>query len=132
MKSRTLIVVSIALITAAVAVPSPVRAQAAGWILWEKNMIAKAGSEITTWEPQDGFESIAECRTSGQQLIESALAFMKSSGGKLLGDVRPDGRSAVFAVTNAGAQETIDIRFICFPGVFDPRPRAPLTSPVKP
>jgi hypothetical protein len=100
-----------------------------GWILWEKNMIAKAGGETVTWEPQDGFESLRECRESGQKLLGFALAYMKSGAGKLLGDVRPDGRSAIFEVTNQGARETIDIRYLCFPGEFDPRPRpAPATS----
>jgi hypothetical protein len=117
---RALVIVLI-IITA---VSAAVKAQAGtAWILWEKNMIAKAGGETVTWEPQDGFESLRECRESGQKLLGFALAYMKSGAGKLLGDVRPDGRSAMFEVMNQGARETIDIRYLCFPGEFDPRPR---------
>ena len=119
---RALLIVVLGI--AAIAAPLPAGAQAgSGWILWEKNMIAKAGGETVTWEPQDGFESLGECRESAQTLLGYALAYMKSGAGKLLGDVRPDGRSAMFEVTNQGARETIDIRYLCFPGEFDPRPR---------
>jgi hypothetical protein len=96
---------------------------ASGWILWEKNYTMKGGTGTTTWEPLDGFELLAECRMTAQQIFQTALAYMKTSGGKPLGDVRPDGRSGVFAVTEAGAEQTVDIRYVCFPGEFDPRPR---------
>jgi hypothetical protein len=94
-----------------------------GWVLWEKNMVTRTGTESVTWEPMDGFESIADCRQTGQQLLRGALDYMKSGAGKLLGDVRPDGRSAVFEVTNGRTRQTIDIRYLCFPGGLDPRPR---------
>ena len=102
---------------------------ASGWVLWEKNMVTRAGAESVTWEPMDGFESIAECRQTGQQLLQYALDYMKSGAGTLLGPVRPDGRSAMFEVTNAGPRHTVDTRFLCFPGALDPRPRlAPAPS----
>jgi hypothetical protein len=52
----------------------PARAQAAaGWILWEKNMINKPASPpLVTWEPLDGYERIVECRRSGQDLLRAA------------------------------------------------------------
>ena len=97
---------------------------AAGWILWEKNMINKPGApESVTWEPLDGYDTLAECRRTGQEHLKNALTYMNSGAGKLLGPVRPDGRSATFAVTDAGATHTVDIRYLCFPGGFDPRPR---------
>jgi hypothetical protein len=96
-----------------------------GWILWEKNFTMKGSTPTTQWEPQDGFDTLAECRMSAQQLFQFALAYMKDAGGKILGGVRPDGRSAMFAVTEAGVQQTVDIRYVCFPGTFDPRPQRP-------
>ena len=106
------------------AVPRLVSGQGtSSWVLWEKTMTSRSGAETVTWEPQDGFESLTECRQSGRQLLQFALEYMKNGAGKLLGSVRPDGRSAMFAVTNAAAGETVDIRYLCFPGAFDPRPR---------
>jgi hypothetical protein len=108
----------------ALVAPCAANAQAAGWILWEKNMINKPGSpEVVTWEPLDGYAALAECRKAGQDNLKNALAYMNSGAGKLLGPVRPDGRSAMFAVTDTGAGQTVDIRYLCFPGAFDPRPR---------
>ena len=104
--------------------PSRAIAQASpGWILWEKNMQVKGGAESVTWGPLDGFASITECRLEGQRVLKSALDFMKSGAGKQLGPVRPDGRSAIFDVSKDGTKETLDIRYLCFPGGFDPRPR---------
>jgi hypothetical protein len=108
----------------AFAAPSRAIAQASpGWILWEKNMKAKGGAESVTWGPLDGFASITECRLEGQRALKSALDYMKSGAGKQLGPVRPDGRSAIFDVSKDGTKETLDIRYLCFPGGFDPRPR---------
>jgi hypothetical protein len=103
----------------------PLRAQtAAGWILWEKNMASKPGAPMSvTWVPMDGYDALAECRKAGQTLLGYALSYMKDGAGKILGPVRPDGRSAIFAVTTDGVQGTVDIRYLCFPGGFDPRPR---------
>jgi len=94
-----------------------------GWVLWEMTMVTKAGADSVTWVPLDGFESIAECRQTGQQLLQYALDYMKSGAGKLLGPVRPDGRSAVFELTQSGPRQTVDTRYLCFPGTLDPRPR---------
>src|SRR6266545_7958824 len=74
----------------------------AGWILWEKIFTMKESTGTTQWEPQDGFDKLVDCRMSAQQLFQIALAYMKNGRGQLLGPVRPDGRSAVFAVTEAG------------------------------
>ena len=113
-------------IASVVATPLFVHAQStSGWILWEKNMRSQGGAETVSWEPQDGFDALTECRNTAQQLLQFALAYMKNGGGKLLGEVRPDGRSAVFDVSEAGVQQTIDIRYVCFPGTFDPRPQRP-------
>ena len=94
-----------------------------GWVLWEKNMAARAGTESVTWEPIDGFESIAECRQMGQQQLQYALDYVKSGAGTLLGPVRPDGRSLIYEVANAKPRQTVDTRYLCFPGALDPRPR---------
>ena len=105
-------------------VPGVAAQAAAGWILWEKNMTSKPGSpEAVTWEPLDGYDALAECRKTGQEHLKNAVAYMNSGAGKLLGAVRPDGRSATFALTNPVGQ-TVDIRYLCFPGGFDPRPHA--------
>jgi hypothetical protein len=93
------------------------------WILWEKYYTKKGTAETTTWEPQDGFEQLADCRKSAQQLLQFALDYMKSTGGKLLGPTQLDGRAAMFAVTESGVEKSYDIRYLCFPGTFDPRPR---------
>ena len=98
---------------------------ASGWILWEKNFRVKGTTETTEWEPQDGFDTLAECRATARELLQSALAYMKSGAGTLLGPVRPDGRSATFALTGAGQKQTLDVRYLCFPGTFDPRPARP-------
>jgi hypothetical protein len=104
----------------------------AGWILWEKNMINTPGSsDAVTWEPIDGYAALAECRKTGQEHLKNALAYMNSGAGKLLGPVRPDGRSATFTKTD-GAGGTIDIRYLCFPGGFDPRPRPVPPPAVQP
>jgi len=124
--SKSALLVLLALLCAPVATSAQT---ASGWVLWEKNMVAKAGAETVTWEPMDGFESIAECRQIGQQLLQYALDYMKSGAGKLLGPVRPDGRSAMFEVANAKPRQTVDTRYLCFPGTLDPRPRqAPVPS----
>jgi hypothetical protein len=94
------------------------------WILWEKYFSMKRNAGTTTWEPQDGFDRLADCRTSAQQLLQTALAYMKDNGGKLLGPVQLEGRAAVFAVAKSGVQERVDVRYLCFPGTFDPRPRS--------
>ena len=116
-----------------VATPCVVGAQgAAGWILWEKNMISKPGApESVTWEPLDGYDTLAACRRTGQEHLKNALAYMNSGAGKQLGPVRPDGRSAMFAVPDAGATQTVDIRYLCFPGGFDPRPRTAAAPSAK-
>ena len=104
--------------------PSHVGAQStSAWILWEKYYTKKGTAETTTWEPQDGFEQLGDCRKSAQQLLQFALDYMKSVGGKLLGPVQLDGRAAIFAVTESGVEKSYDIRYLCFPGTFDPRPR---------
>jgi hypothetical protein len=102
-------------------------AQSGGaWILWEKTYTTKAtAAPTTTWEPYDGFDSLAECRKAAQPLLQAALAYMKSKNGKLLGlPEELKGRAAVFAITEGGVEQTIDLRFLCFPGPFDPRSRA--------
>jgi hypothetical protein len=114
-------------LTLALALAVPVRAIAqatSGWILWEKNMSTKNGADSITWEPLDGFATIAECRLEGQRVFKSALDYMKSGAGKQLGPVRPDRRSAIFDVSKDGVMETLDIRYLCFPGGFDPRPKS--------
>ena len=113
----------VVVVGALVGTPSLVDAQStSGWTLWEKYFTTKGSTETTTWEPQDGFELLAECRMAAQQLVQYALTYVKDSGGKLLA-VRPDGRSLVFEVTESGVQQRIDARYVCFPGSFDPRAR---------
>ena len=125
MSKRTLGVV-LAVLSAPIATSAQTTS---GWVLWEKIMTAKAGAESVTWEPLDGFESIAECRQIGQQTLQYALDYMKSGAGKMLGPVRPDGRSAIFESANVKPRQTVDTRFLCFPGALDPRPRqAPAPS----
>ena len=99
---------------------------ASNWVLWEKNLTTKDGNQTPQWEPLDGFDSLADCQISGQQILQTALTYyLKDGGGKLLGDVRPDGRSAMFAVGDAGAQHTVEWRYLCFPGTFEPRSARP-------
>ena len=98
---------------------------AAGWILWEKNFRVKGIAETTEWEPLDGFDTLGECRATAREQFQFALAYMKSGAGTLMGPVRPDGRSATFVLTGTGEKQTVDIRYLCFPGTFDPRPARP-------
>ena len=91
-----------------------------GWVLWEKRMAFKDGGDSTSWEPLDGFDRLADCQKSGQEILRAALDFMKSDGRKLL-SVRPDGRSASYEESDGGTKQTIDARFLCFPSPFDPR-----------
>jgi len=90
------------------------------WVLWEKRMTFSGGGDTTAWEPLDGFDRLAACQKSGQEILRSALAFMGSEGRKLL-SVRPDGRSAAYEETAGAAKQTVDARFLCFPGSLDPR-----------
>jgi hypothetical protein len=108
------------------AVKAPRVGNTSGWVLWEKTMKegGSTGVWITEWEPLDGFDYLADCQRSGQEVIEGARAFM-SSGGRKLVDVRPDGRSAVYSVEEDGAQRTVDYRLLCFPSLFDARPSRP-------
>lgn len=57
---------------------------ASTWILLEKYFTMKNGAGTTTWEPQDGFDFLADCRMSAQQLLQTALAFMKTGAGDSL------------------------------------------------
>lgn len=106
---------------------SSARAQStSSWILWEKTYATKKGTAATTmWEPYDGYDSLAECRTAAQPLLQAALAYVKSKNGKVLGLPKElEGRAAVFTITESGVEQTTDLRFLCFPGPFDPRPRS--------
>jgi hypothetical protein len=100
------------------------RGTASAWILWEKNMTMKDGGTTTAWEPLDGFDRLSDCHQSAREVIQDARAFM-NSGGRTLVSVRPDGRSAVYSVTENESQHTTDYRLLCFPGPFDPRPMGP-------
>jgi hypothetical protein len=93
----------------------------AAWVLWEKRMTFKDGGEATAWEPLDGFDRLTDCQESGREILKGALGFMGSEGRKLL-SVRPDGRSASYEASEGGTPLTVDTRFLCFPGPFDPRP----------
>jgi hypothetical protein len=104
--------------------PSPVDAQStAGWVLWEKYSLTKGGAQTTTWEPQDGFDVLADCRLSARQLVQVALDYVKASGGKVLGPAQLEGRAVGFELTEGGVQQRVDVRYLCFPGTLDPRPR---------
>jgi hypothetical protein len=114
----------VVLIAAALAtMPSYVGAQSASsWILWEKTYVTKGkAAPVTMWEPYDGYDTLAECRKAALPLLQSALAYVKSVNGKVLGPVQMDGRAVTYAVTESGVQQTTDLRFLCFPGPFDPR-----------
>jgi hypothetical protein len=114
----------VALLSVAALSPTLMRAAAdktSAWVLWEKNVTTKEGGGTTQWEAIDGFESLTRCQRSGQQIMQIGVDAMKQAGGQLLGDVRPDGRSAMFAVNERGAQQSVEWRYLCFPGTFDPR-----------
>jgi hypothetical protein len=97
----------------------------ASWILWEKTYTTKGKAAPTTmWEPYDGYDTLAECRKAALPLLQYALDYVKSSHGKVLGPVQMDGRAVTFTITESGVQRTTDLRFLCFPGPFDPRPRS--------
>jgi len=118
----TVFVVLIA--TALTTTPSFVGAQSSSssWILWEKTYTTKGkAAPVTTWEPYDGYDTLAECRKAAPPLIQFALAYVKSVNGKQLGPVQMDGRAVTYAITESGVEQTIDLRFLCFPGPFDPR-----------
>jgi hypothetical protein len=116
----------VAFSVAAVASASSAQVQSASaWILWEKTYTTKAkAAPTTTWEPYDGYDTLAECRKAALPLVRAALAYVKSMNGKQLGPVQMDGRAVTYAITESGVQQTVDVRFLCFPGPFDPRPRS--------
>jgi hypothetical protein len=97
-----------------------------GWVLWEKTMKdgGPAARWTTEWEPLDGFDRLSSCHQSGQEIVEGARAFMSSEGRTLVA-VRPDGRSAVYSMTENGAERRVDYRLVCFPGQVDPRSSSP-------
>jgi hypothetical protein len=107
-------------------VSSSARAQSpSSWILWEKTYTTKGKAAPTTmWEPYDGYDTLGECRKAALPLLQAALAYVKSMKGKVLGLARElEGRAAVYTITESGVERTTDLRFLCFPGPFDPRPR---------
>ena len=94
------------------------------WILWEKTYTTKGkAAPTTTWEPYDGYDTLAECRKAALPLVQAAIAYVKSMNGKVLGPVQMGGRAVTYTLTESGVQQTIDVRYLCFPGPFDPRPR---------
>jgi hypothetical protein len=108
--------------TALATAPSSVVAQSSSssWILWEKTYTTKGkAAPTTTWEPYDGYDSLAECRKAAQPLLQAALAYVKSMKGKVPKEL--DGRAATYTITESGVEQTTDLRFLCFPGPFDPR-----------
>jgi hypothetical protein len=111
--------------TALATAPSSVVAQSSSssWILWEKTYTTKGkAAPTTTWEPYDGYDSLAECRKAAQPLLQAALAYVKSMKGKVLGLPKElEGRAATYTITESGVEQTTDLRFLCFPGPFDPR-----------
>jgi hypothetical protein len=113
------------IVTALATSPSRVSAQPpSAWILWEKTYTTKGKAAPTTmWEPYDGYDTLAECRKAALPLVQYALDYVKSSNGKVLGPVQMDGRAVTFTVTESGVQQTVNVRYLCFPGPFDPRPR---------
>jgi len=105
---------------------SSARAQStSSWILWEKTYTTKGkAAPTTTWEPYDGYDTLAECRKAALPLVQAALAYVKSMNGKVLGLPKElEGRAAVYTIRESGVEQTIDLRFLCFPGPFDPRQR---------
>ena len=114
----------VALSVVALASASSAHAQSASaWILWEKTYMTKGKAAPTTmWEPYDGYDTLAECRKAALPLVQAALEYVKSMKGKQLGPVQMDGRAVTFTITESGVQQTTDLRFLCFPGPFDPRP----------
>ena len=115
----------VALIVGALASASSVHAQTgSAWILWEKTYTTKGkAAPSTMWEPYDGYDTLAECRKAAPPLVQIALEYVKSMKGKQLGPVQMDGRAVTYAITESGVQQTTDLRFLCFPVPFDPRPR---------
>ena len=111
---------------------SPVRADS-GWILWqvtEATPISRAGSSPsvgdrnTRWEPQEGFEAFALCRGAAAGALQGAVEVLKSTGAAKSARINPGGGSATL-MFEEGSQMTLStLRFVCFPGVFDPRGRA--------
>jgi hypothetical protein len=120
------IAIALLIVVALATTPSSVVAQSSSaWILWEKTYTTKGkAAPSTMWEPYDGYDTLAECRKAALPLVQAALAFVKSMNGKVLGPVQLDGRMATFTITESGVQRTTDLRFLCFPGPFDPRPRS--------
>jgi hypothetical protein len=120
------IAIALLIVVALATTPSSVVAQSASaWILWEKTYTTKGkAAPSTMWEPYDGYDTLAECRKAALPLVQAALAYVKSMNGKVLGPVQLDGRMATFTITESGVQRTTDLRYLCFPGPFDPRPRS--------
>jgi hypothetical protein len=108
-------------------IPSVVDAQQCGWVLWQKDTNLKVTpnkplSNTVNWFPEDGFDTIANCREAGQQNLAELLARYKTLQ-NVRAQVKP-GRSEVmfaFPVAADGTVETNEVSYLCFPGGFDPR-----------
>ena len=118
----------IALVIAGSLAPS-VTAADCGWVLWKqttKSTIALDSKNVTTepiyWQPVNGFDQLVTC----QDAARGAFAGLAKGFTDLKGDVTTyPGEASGFVVLapEKGHQTMLAVDFVCFPGVFDPRPR---------
>lgn len=109
--------------------PASLAAQStAGWVLWQKvtysQKVANAPltSAPTEWEPQDGYERLADCRAAVTAQVQALPKAYKETGAQV------EAAANMIVVISPATQQkplsVMNLTFVCFPGNLDPRPRS--------
>lgn len=116
---------------------APLAAQSAttlaGWVLWQRSQTSEAKPatplvhSAVTWNPEEGFERLAECRTAAIASARSlkTLEGMATPPSKV--QVEVTNTEAMIITTTITPQQKsasfVTARYMCLPGSLDPRPR---------
>lgn len=99
-----------------------------GWVLWQRTHSGQKAptaplATYVIWEPQDGFERLADCRAFAIASGQSLSPLYKDT--KATVEVLPGGTEVIiiFPSNPQKGVEVLRIKFVCFPGTLDPRPR---------
>ena len=95
---------------------------ASGWILRQRTLLTSGANDAratASWEPQDGYLILAECRAAG---LANAVA-LEENQRRIMGakaKVTRDDRSISATLPDREGSLYVT-RYLCFPSNFDPR-----------